>query len=46
MQKQIFYLSDPLIDCLDIIIWTDLFNGETVASIDFVKLIREFYSLN
>ena len=33
-------------NCLDIIIWTDLINGDWVASADFVKLLSENYCLN
>ena len=40
------FLSDPLCDCLDIILWCDILNGEVIASVDFVALIREHYSLN
>ena len=44
--KKVFYLSDPLTDCLDIILWVDILNGEKLTSIDFVKLIKLYYSLN
>jgi len=43
--KQIYYLT-TLEDCLDIILWCDILNGEPVISADFVKLIKLYYSLN
>jgi len=33
-------------NCLDLILWVDILNGDWVASIDFVKLLSENYCLN
>lgn len=44
--KTIIFLNDPLADCLDIIIWTDIFNGESLASVNLIALINEFYCQN
>jgi len=40
------YYVHPLHDCLDIIIWVDVLNGEAIASVDFVELLRAYYCPN
>ena len=42
MKKKIYYLKNPLDECLDIIVWSDIYNGEVLPTVDFITLISTY----